>query len=82
MISHTLNLINQIPDDDFTSENIQTKLNQALEDFNTQPKVLFALLRNALTGAKFTPALNDTMAVLGKDEVNERLNLSLEELKD
>jgi glutamyl-tRNA synthetase len=81
-ISHTLNLINQIPDDDFTSENIQAKLNQALEDLNTKPKVLFALLRNALTGAKFTPSLNDTMAVLGKEEVNERLDLSLEELKD
>lgn len=74
-ISHTLNLIK---DSDFSPEDLQIKLNKALEDLDTKPGVLFALLRNALTGARFTPPLNDTMSVLGKDEVVERLSLSIQ----
>jgi glutamyl-tRNA synthetase len=74
-ITHTLNLIK---DSDFSPEDLQTKLNQALEDLQTKPAVLFALLRNALTGARFTPPLNNTMSVLGKDEAVERLSLSIQ----
>ena len=74
-ITHTLNLIK---DSNFSPEDLQIKLNQALEDLETKPAVLFALLRNALTGARFTPPLNDTMSVLGKDEAVERLSLSIQ----
>lgn len=75
MISHTLSLIQQ---SDFSPEDLQIKLNQALEDLQTKPAILFALLRNALTGARFTPPLNETMSVLGKDEAVERLSLSIQ----
>lgn len=75
MISHALGLIQQ---SDFSPEDLQTKLNQALEDLQTKPAILFALLRNALTGARFTPPLNETMSVLGKDEAVERLSLSIQ----
>lgn len=74
-ISHALSLIEG---SDFSPEDLQAKLNRALEDLDTKPKVLFALLRNALTGAKFTPPLNETMSVLGKQETTERLNKALE----
>ena len=74
-ITHTLNLIKN---SDFSPEDLQIKLNQALEDLETKPAVLFALLRNTLTGARFTPPLNDTMSVLGKDEAVERLSLSIQ----
>ena len=74
-IAHTLNLIKN---SDFSPEDLQIKLNQALEDLQTKPAVLFALLRNALTGARFTPPLNDTMSVLGKGEAVERLSLSIQ----
>lgn len=77
MLTHTLNLIQQIPVEKWSSESIQLKLNQALEDLHTKPAILFALLRNALTGAKFTPPLADMMAVLGKNEVEERLSSTI-----
>ncbi len=73
MITRTLNLIKN---SDFSPEDLQIKLNKDLEDLETKPAILFALLRNALTGARFTPPLNDTMSVLGKDEVEERLSLA------
>jgi nondiscriminating glutamyl-tRNA synthetase len=77
MLTHTLNLIQQTPDDEWDAKTIQAKLNQALEDLETKPAILFALLRNALTGAKFTPPLHEMMAVLGKEEVKTRLTHAL-----
>jgi glutamyl/glutaminyl-tRNA synthetase len=77
MLTHTLNLIQQIPVEKWSSKSVQLKLNQALEELEAKPAILFALLRNALTGAKFTPPLVEMMAVLGGDEIEERLLKSI-----
>lgn len=59
---------------DFTPEAIQEALNGLLETTGQKPGILFSLIRIAVSWAPFSPALNDTMAALGKDTVLERLN--------
>jgi len=60
-------------DDDFTPESIQTKLNELLEITGQKPGILFSLIRLAVSWAPFSPALNDTLSVLGKETVLSRL---------
>lgn len=62
---------------DFTANALQDTLNKLLETTGQKPGVLFSLIRIAITWAPFSPALNDTMAVLGKDRVIARLERTL-----
>jgi glutamyl-tRNA synthetase len=62
-----------LEESDFTPEAIQETLNQLLEITGQKPGILFSLIRLAVSWAPFSPALNDTLAVLGKDVVLERL---------
>lgn len=62
---------------DFTPEDLQTRLNQLLEELNTKPGVLFALIRNVVSGSKVTPALNDMLSVLGKKVTIERIDKAI-----
>ncbi len=52
---------------------IQDALNELLTETNRKPAELFSTLRVALSYAPFSPALNLTMAVLGKDVTIGRL---------
>lgn len=58
---------------DFTPEAIQTTLNQLLETTGEKPGILFSLIRIYTTWAPFSPQLNDTLALLGKEAVLRRL---------
>jgi len=60
--------------DDWTSENIQTALNELLVETKTKPPVLFSPIRIAISFAPFSPALPETMEVLKKEVVLARLN--------
>lgn len=60
-------------DIEFTPENIQNALNSLLETTGQKPGVLFSLIRIAVSWAPFSPALNDTMAALGKETSLQRL---------
>jgi len=62
----------------FDAEAIQTKLNALLETSGQKPGVLFSLIRLAVSWAPFSPALNDTLAALGKEEVHKRLEKAIE----
>ncbi|MDB5160118.1 MAG: Glutamate-tRNA ligase [Candidatus Saccharibacteria bacterium] len=62
-----------LEESEFTPEAIQETLNQLLEITGQKPGILFSLIRLAVSWAPFSPALNDTLAVLGKDTVLERL---------
>lgn len=59
-----------------------TELNQKLmdkiKDDNFKTGDFFMTLRISITGAKFTPPINDSMIILGKEEVLNRLNKLLE----
>lgn len=66
---------------DFTSDGLQAALNQLLETTGQKPGILFSLIRLAVSWAPFSPALHDTLAVLGKAEVIDRLNETLTALR-
>lgn len=53
---------------------LQDALNELLADTGRKPAELFSLLRIAISFAPFSPALNLTMNVLGRETVLSRLN--------
>ena len=55
------------------SETIQNCLNNLLEKTGQKPGILFSLIRIIVTWAPFSPQLNDTLELLGKDQTLERL---------
>ncbi len=62
---------------DYTPEAVQNTLNQLLETTGQKPGTLFSLIRIATTQAAFSPALNDTLAVLGRETTLRRINQQL-----
>ncbi len=60
---------------EFDSDSIQNTLNRLLETTGQKPVILFSLIRLIVSWAPFSPALNDTLAVLGKETVLRRLDV-------
>ena len=58
----------------WNSDALQTALNELLIETSKKPAELFSLIRIAISFAPFSPALNLTMGVLGKDITLARLN--------
>lgn len=56
------------------ADTLQAALNELLTDTGKKPAELFSLIRIAISFASFSPALNLTMEVLGRDVVLSRLN--------
>ena len=63
---------------EFNAKAIQNCLNHLLETTGQKPGILFSLIRIAVSWAPFSPALNDTLEVLGKDTVISRLQLAID----
>ena len=59
---------------DWTADNLQAVLNELLAETGKKPAELFSLIRIALSFAPFSPALNLTMKVLGRERSLARLN--------
>ncbi|MBL8121841.1 glutamate--tRNA ligase [Candidatus Saccharibacteria bacterium] len=57
------------------AEHIQTALNELLEKTGQKPGILFSLIRIYTTWAPFSPQLNDTLALLGKETTLKRLSI-------
>ena len=68
--------------EDWSSEAIQERLNQLLETTGQKPGVLFSLIRIATTWAPFSPQLNDTLALLGRDKTTARLQSAIDFLSN
>lgn len=66
-----------LEESDFSAEDLQMRLNGLLDMTGQKPAVLFSLIRIATTQAPASPALADTMAVLGKDITLRRINKHL-----
>ena len=66
---------------EFTPDNLQSALNALLETTGQKPGVLFSLIRIAVSWAPFSPALNDTLAALGKQTAHGRLKRAIEAAK-
>lgn len=65
---------------EFTPEALQETLNQLLETTSQKPGILFSLIRIATTWAPFSPQLNDTLAILGRDTALARLERAINSL--
>lgn len=65
---------------DFSVADLTDRLNSLLAETNSKPAVLFSLVRIATTQAPASPALADTLAVLGKDTVLRRIDAMLQAL--
>lgn len=69
-----------LSESDFTVDDLTNRLNALLTITHTKPAVLFSLVRIATTQAPASPALADTLAVLGKEISLKRLRTQLEAL--
>jgi len=65
---------------EFTPDAIQNTLNSLLETTGQKPGILFSLIRIATTWAPFSPQLNDTLAVLGREAVLQRIQTATDAL--
>lgn len=59
---------------EWTEDKLQVALNELLEETGKKPAELFSLIRIAVSFAPFSPALNLTLAVLGREISLARLN--------
>lgn len=62
---------------DFSNQDLTARLNQLLETTGQKPGVLFSLIRIATTQSPASPALADTMALLGRDRCLSRIDQQL-----
>lgn len=67
---------------DFTPEKLQDELNKLLVSSEEKPAVLFSIIRLAVSWAPFSPALNETLALIGKETVLARLEKAIETAPD
>lgn len=63
---------------DFSADALQQTLNNLLEQTREKPGTLFSLIRFAITWAPFSPALPETMEVLGRDRTLQRLQSAID----
>jgi glutamyl-tRNA synthetase len=62
------------PVEDWTPDNIQTALKQALvEDLGVKPRLAFGPVRTAVSGRRISPPLFESMVILGKESSLRRL---------
>lgn len=66
---------------EFDAESVQTTLNRLLETTGQKPGILFSLIRIATTWAPFSPQLNDTLAILGRDTTLARVQTAISALE-
>lgn len=67
---------------DFSASDLTEKLNKLLEETKQKPAVLFSLIRIATTNAPASPALADTLAVLGRDKSLARIDQTLRDMAE
>lgn len=67
--------------EDWTAPAIQTRLNDLLETTGQKPGILFSLVRIATTQAPASPALADTLQLLGKERSLNRIDTQLDSLR-
>jgi glutamyl-tRNA synthetase len=59
--------------EDFTSTNLESRMREYVESKELTPGQVFGLLRVAITGQKVSPPLFESMEIIGKEKVLERL---------
>ena len=74
LLSAAVDKLSAIPEEKWNADNLQTALNELLEETAQKPAQLFSLIRIAISFANFSPALHLTMEVLGRNVTLARLN--------
>ena len=59
---------------EWSAEMLQAKLNELLEKSGQKPAVFFGLVRLSVSFAPFSPALHDTLSVLGREKTLARIH--------
>lgn len=59
---------------EWSAEMLQNKLNELLEKSGQKPAIFFGLVRLSVSFAPFSPALHDTLSVLGREKTLARLH--------
>lgn len=62
----------------FEAAELQQTLNSLLVSTNQKPAVLFSIIRLSVSWSPFSPALNETLAVLGRETVLNRLQSAID----
>jgi glutamyl-tRNA synthetase len=70
--------ITSLTGSEFTPDVLQETLNQLLETTGQKPGILFSLIRLSVSWSPFSPALNNTLAVIGKEATVQRLTRAVE----
>ena len=70
--------IDELSTSDFTSQAIQATLNHLLLTTGQKPGILFSLIRLGVSWAPFSPALNDTLATIGRHATLDRLQAAID----
>jgi glutamyl-tRNA synthetase len=70
--------ISELETTEFSPEQIQESLNELLAITGQKPGILFSLIRLSVSWAPFSPALNDTLAVLGKETTIRRIHAAID----
>lgn len=66
----------------YSAEAVQTLLNEILIEANQKPAVAFSIIRYALSWAKFSPSLNETITILGRDKTLSRLKKAIKTIEN
>jgi len=74
LLTHT---IEALKNSDFDAQSLQATLNTLLETTGQKPGILFSLIRLAVSWAPFSPALNETLEMLGKEASLRRLETAV-----
>lgn len=64
--------------ENWTSDSIQTSLNDLLDTTQQKPGLLFGLIRIVTTWAPFSPQLDKTLALIGRDTVLKRIKKAID----
>ncbi|HSX28887.1 MAG TPA: glutamate--tRNA ligase [Candidatus Saccharimonadales bacterium] len=58
---------------DFSEADLENRLRELVEKLESKPGIVFGLIRIAITGSTIAPGLFETMRVLGRDRVLQRM---------
>jgi glutamyl-tRNA synthetase len=81
-LTRTIKVLEEMSEEEWKTEKIEEKMRDICEAQEYKKSQFLMMIRVAVTGKKATPPLFETMAVLGREKVLERLNKALEKLED
>ena len=77
LLSAAADALDATDENAWNADTLQAVLNQLLEKTGQKPGVLFSLIRIVTTWAPFSPALNETLALIGKDQTLHRIDQAI-----